>query len=123
MASRNSSTGAHQSLSAASGTSNRRRSYHYPDNTADGRHLSPPAPGVPRMVFQFGQTASKSLPSERQETFTFRLLHNTTPRPSPEPEVAPLPSSQDPSTGLSYSSLPVLSTPVPEISQSLGRMY
>jgi hypothetical protein len=121
--SRNSSSDTHHSLSAASATSNRRRSYPHPDNIADGRHLSPPAPGVPRMAFQFGQTGSNSQPSERQETFTFRLLHNTTPRPSPEPEQAPLSSSQDPPTGLSYSSLPVLSTLGHEVSQPLDRMY
>ena len=123
MASRNSSSDAHQSLSAAAGASNRRRSYHRPDNIADGRHLSPPAPGVLGMTSQFGQAGSNSLPDEQQETFTFRLLHNTTPRPSPEPEQAPLSASQDPPTGLAYSSVSGLSTPGHEVSQPLDRMY
>jgi hypothetical protein len=113
----NSSSETNQSLSTASGNSNRRRSYQSPDNTTDARHLSPPAPDVPGIVSQFGQPVSSS------ETFTYRLLHNVTPRPSPEPEDNPVSSSQDSPTRLNNSSLPNISTTVHEISQPLHTLY
>jgi hypothetical protein len=121
--SQNSSSETTQSLSAASGISIRRHSYQTPDTTDDAHHLSPPAPDVSRIGFQFGQSGTNSLSTERQETYTFRLLHNITPRPSPEPECIRLSSSQDSSTGLSGSSLPTLSTRDHEISQPLHTMY
>lgn len=100
-----------------------RHSYHHPGNTADASHLSPAAPDVPRMGFQLDQRVSNSPPSERQETVTFRLLHNITPRPSPDPETAPLSSYQDPPDRPNHSSLPILSTPEYSFSQPLHTMY
>ncbi|KAH6678502.1 hypothetical protein B0J14DRAFT_582898 [Halenospora varia] len=93
------------------------------NTTADTGHISAPARDVPRIAFQFCQPESNSLSSKREETYTYRLLHNITPRPSPEPEETPLPSTQDSSTGSNYSSLPILSTPDHAISQPLHTMY
>lgn len=118
-----SSSETNQFLSTASGISHLRGSYQSPDATLNARHLSPPAPDVPRIAFQFGQQGSNSLPIERQETYTFRLLHNITPRPSLEPEEIPLPASQDSPAGLNYSSLPEIATPDHEISQPLHTIY
>jgi hypothetical protein len=121
--SQNSSSETNQSLSTASGLSIRRRSYQTPDTTENACHLSPPAPDVSRIAFQFNQSGSNSLPTERKETYTFRLLHNITPRPSPAPEEIRLSSSQDCSTGLNESSLPTIPTRDYEISQPLHTMY
>jgi len=107
-----------QSLSTTSGISIRRHNYQTPDETEHARHRSPPTP-----AFQFGQSGSNSLPTERQETYTLRLLHNVTPRPSTEPEEKRLLSSQDASTGLNDSSLPKLSTRDNEISQPLHTVH
>jgi hypothetical protein len=120
--SQNSSSETNQSRSTTSGLSIRRRSYQTPDTTENGRHLSPPAPDGSRIAFQFDRSGSNSLPTERQETYTFRLLHNITPRPSPEPEES-LSSSQDYSTGLNDSSLTTMSARDYEISQPLHTMY
>jgi hypothetical protein len=119
--SQNSSSETNQSLSTASGLSIRRRSYQTPDTTENARHLSPL--GISRSAFQSGQSGSKSLPKEQQETYTFRFLHNITPRPSPEPEEIRFSSSQDCSTGLNDSSLPTISTLDHEISQPLHTLY
>ena len=91
-------------------SSNRRHSYHHPDAATGARHLSPPAADPPGAIFKFGQTGSNSQPDEQHETFTFRLLHNITPRPSPQPEEMRLSPLQNPSTGLNSSSLPIPST-------------
>ncbi|KAH8649442.1 hypothetical protein BGZ60DRAFT_534676 [Tricladium varicosporioides] len=114
---------ASQFLSTASGISNYQYSYQDPDTTADTSHLSASGRDVPRISFQFDQLDGNSLSSEQQKTYTFRHLHNITPRPSPEPEEAPLPSSQNSSTGSNYSSLPILSTPDHSIPQFLPTLY
>jgi hypothetical protein len=121
--SQNSSSETNQSLSTTSALSIRRRSYQTPDTAENASHLSPPAPDGSRIAFQFDQPGSNSLPTERQETYTLRVLHNITPRPSPEPEETRLSSSQDCLTGLNDSSLPIISTRDHEISQPLHTMY
>ncbi|KAH8812284.1 hypothetical protein F5884DRAFT_784973 [Xylogone sp. PMI_703] len=93
------------------------------DTTESVSHLSPPAPTVPRIVFQFGKAGSASLSPEGQETLTFRSLHNVTPRPSPEPEEMFRSPFQTSSTGLGGSSLPTLSTQDSEILQPLHTAY
>lgn len=75
--------------------------------------LSPPAPDVSQIAFQFGQSGNNSLPTERQ----------VTPRPSPEPEDTRLSSFQDSSTAFNGSSLPTLSTRDHDISQPLPTMF
>lgn len=121
--SQSSSSDVNQSLSTVSDISIRPPSYQTPDTTENARHLSPPAPDVSRTAFQFGQSGSNSQPTGRQEMYTYRLLHNITPRPSPEPEEIRLSHSQDSSTGLNDSSLATLSTRDHEISQPLHTMY
>jgi hypothetical protein len=69
----------------------RRHSYHYPAASPDARHLSPSQTGQasqPRPTFQFRGIP----PTEQSESFTFRVLHNVTPRPSPQPEEKSYPS-------------------------------
>ncbi|KAE9366257.1 hypothetical protein N431DRAFT_419424 [Stipitochalara longipes BDJ] len=112
-----------QTLSTTVGISIRRHSYQTPDTTEHARHLSPPAPDASQIASQSGEPRSKSLSSERQETYTLRVLHNITPRPSPEPEEIRLSSSQDSGTGLNDSSLAKLSTRDHEIAQPLHTMY
>jgi hypothetical protein len=95
-----------------SSTSHRRHSYHFPDVATERRHLSPPPTDAP---FQFGQIHSNSSPNEQHETFTFRSLHNVTPRPSPEPEESPLSPPQAPSSPpVERSSSPLIILPPPE---------
>src|SRR5277367_999032 len=99
----------------------------HPDSTADAGHRSPPAAYPSRAAPHFGQTESHLQPDVRHEAFTFRVLHNITPQPSPQPspqaEKVLLSSSHDPQTGLSYSTLPTLSTPEKEYSQPLHTSY
>lgn len=97
--------------------------YQTPESTFNARHLSPPPSGVPRIAFQFGQQGSTSLPGERQEAFTLRILHNTTPRSSLAPEEIALPASRNSLVGLNYSSLPERATPDNEISQPAHTIY
>lgn len=118
-----SSPGVNQSVSPASSISHLPSSYQSPDTTFSGRHLSPPAPDAPRIAFQFGQQGNSSLPLDRQETYTLRLLHNVTPKPSPEPEEILLPAFQDSPGGLKYSSLPEVATQDHEIPQPVHTSY
>jgi len=120
--SQNPSSETNQSLSTSTGTSIRRRSYQTPDTTENAPHVSPPAPDVSRIAFQFGQSGSNSLSTKRQETYALPLLNNITPRPSLN-QKRPLSASQDSSTGLNGSSLPTLSAPDHKISQPLHTMY
>jgi len=80
----------------------RQHSLHRPSASADARHLSPAAE-APGLAFQFGQTNRNLQPIEQHETFTFRVLHNVTPRPSPEPE--------ETASFRSAQALPVVSAP------------
>lgn len=113
-------TGQCSSISCAS---HRRHSYHHPDATADARHFPSPAAGPTKEILQFGQTGSNSQPGEQHGTSTYRVLHNVTPRPSPRPEEMRLSSPQNPRTGLSSSSLPILSTPEQAYLQPLPTLY
>jgi hypothetical protein len=99
--------------------SNHRHSYHYQDATAVVHHLFPPIVSSPRAPFRFSELGSKSQPDEQSTAFTFRALHNVTPRPSPEPEDVRVAPSQIPSIRLSSSSWPILSTAEREHPQSL----
>ena len=58
--------------------SSRRHSYNGLNVNADSRHLSPPT--NEEKIFQFGQTVDNG----QSEAFTFRVLHNVTPVPSPQ---------------------------------------
>ena len=111
------------SIGTGQGSSDRRHSYHHPDAATGAGHLSPPAADPPRAIFKFGQTGSNSQPVEQHETFTFRLLHNITPRPSPQPEEMHLFPIQNPSTRLNSSSLPLPSTKEQENPQPLPTLY
>lgn len=92
--------------------SHRRHSYHFPGVGTDARHLSPPLADPP---FQFGRIHTKSPSNEQHDVFTFRSLHNVTPRPSPEPEESPHLSLQAPlSPPGDRSSSPFISLPPPE---------
>jgi len=113
-------TGQCSSISCAS---HRRHSYHHPDATADACHLSPPAAHTPEAIFQFGHTRGNSQPGEQHETFTFRLLHNATPRPSPQPEKMGVSPPQNPPAALSASSLPIPSISEHEDLQPLHTLY
>ena len=59
-------------------SSSRRHSYNGPNVNADPDHLSPPVDE--QHIFQFGHTVGEG----QFETFTFRVLHNVTPVPSPQ---------------------------------------
>jgi hypothetical protein len=111
------------SIGTGQSSSNRRHSYHHTYAATGARHLSPPAADPPGAIFEFGQTGSNSQPVEQLETFTFRLLHNVTPRPSPQPEETRLSALQSPSTGLNSSSLPIPSTQEQEYPQPLPKIY
>lgn len=117
------SSEANHSLSPVSGISQPRGNYQSPDAALGARHLSPPAPHIPRIAFQFGQQESNSLPRERQDTYTLRILHNATPRSSLGPEETPLPATQNSFAGLNYSSLPEVATQDHEISQPIHEVY
>lgn len=103
--------------------SNRRNSYHHQDATADVHHLFPPIVSSPRAPFRLSQIGSRSQPDEQSAAFTFRALHNVTPRPSPEPEDVRLASSQIPPIRLSSSSWPILSTAEQDHPQPLHAFY
>jgi hypothetical protein len=103
--------------------SNRRHSYHHQDATADIHHMSPPIVSSPRAPIRSSQLGSKSQPDEQSTAFTFRALHNVTPRPSPEPEDVRLASSQIPPIRLSSASWPILSTAEQEHPQPLHAFY
>lgn len=121
--SHDSSSGTSQSLSAGSTISQYQGSYQSPDTALSTHHLPPPARDGPGIAFQSSQPGSNSLSIEPQETSTFRLLHNITPRPSSEPEQIPRPSSQGSPAGLTVSSLPTIATPDHGISQPLHTLY
>ncbi len=118
-----SSSEAIQTLSTAAEISPLRRGYQSPVTTLNARQISPPALDFPGIGFQFGQQESNSVPIERQETYTLRLLHNITPRPSLEPEESKFPVSDDFPAGLKYSSLPEIATLDHEISQPVHTIY
>ena len=101
--------------------SNHRHSYLHQDATADVHHLFPSIASS-QAPFQFS-LGSKSQPDEQSTAFTFRALHNVTPRPSPEPEDVHLASSQISPTRLSSSSWPILPTAEREHPQSLHAFY
>ena len=111
------------SIGTGQSSSNRRHSYNHTYAATGARHLSPPAADPPGASFKFGQTDSNSQSIEQLETFTFRLLHNVTPRPSPQPEEMRLSAHQSPSNGLNSSSLPIPSTQEQEYPQSLPTFY
>lgn len=101
----------------------RRHSSQSSDNTETSRHLSPPAIGVSSAAFQFGQIGNSPPLAERQDAFTFRLLHNITPRPSPEPEAPRFTSSQASSIGLKDATLSTSLTQDREMPQPLHMEY
>ena len=68
-------------------------------------------------------SSSEIQPGKQHEIFTFRYLHNATPRPSPEPEEISHSTSPDTQTSLGYSSLPNLSTPDCEGLQPLHTLF
>ncbi|RDW73267.1 hypothetical protein BP6252_07174 [Coleophoma cylindrospora] len=74
------------------------------EDTADTSHFSSHTSGAPRITLQSDLVATEHRQTD-QEKFTFRFLHNVTPRPSPEPEEASASSSQDPQTRSSHESL------------------
>jgi hypothetical protein len=90
------------------------------DAVVEARGTEDEGKDVPRIMFQFGQTAEFSGPGRTQETPTFRNLHNITPRPSPEPEKIPLSSLPNSSN---YSLFSNSSTADQTISQPLHTLY
>jgi len=110
-------------IQSSSGASNRRHSNQHLNATTDACFLSLPAERPPQAIFQFGQTGSNSQIGEQCSAFTFRSLHNVTPRPSPEPEEVRLASPQNLPIGRSTSSRPILSSPEQEHLQPLHTLY
>jgi hypothetical protein len=104
-------------------SSHRRHSYQHQDATTNVHHLTLPSSNSLPAPFQFGQTGSKSQPDEQDNPFTFRALHNVTPRPSPEPEVVLAASSQVPPTKPNSSSWQILSKAEQELPQPLHAFY
>ncbi|RDW87518.1 hypothetical protein BP5796_03212 [Coleophoma crateriformis] len=74
------------------------------EDTTDTSHLSSHTSEALRITLQSDPVATEPRQTD-QEKFTFRLLHNVTPRPSPEPEEASTSSSQDPQISSSQTSL------------------
>jgi hypothetical protein len=68
-------------------------------------------------------SSSEIQPGKPHEIFTFRCLHNATPRASAEPEETSHSTSPDNQTSLGYSSLPILSTLDYEGLQPLYTLY
>lgn len=96
----------------------RRRSFHLdPSIDAVNHSLRPAKINVPS-----GQINSTLQPTGLQNIFTFRSLHNATPKPSPEPE-GPLLSPQDIQAEPSYSSLPIVATHIFEGLQPQHLLY
>ena len=81
-----------QQSSSISPASHCRHSYHHLDGSPNDHHLSPPLPLSSERAFRSDQTVVRSQAEEHLGTFTFRLLHNVTPRPSSEPEETPFPN-------------------------------
>lgn len=112
-----------QQSSSISPASHRRHSYHHLDGSPNDHHLSPPLPLSSERAFRSDQTVVRSQAEEHHGTFTFRLLHNVTPRPSPEPEETPFPNAKTSSTGPSSSWLRSLSTSEHEYPQPVHTLY
>jgi hypothetical protein len=74
------------SLSASSTTSFGQFNSQNLDSIPDAGHASPPPLDVPRLVFQSGQPGSSSTSEQQYQDHTSHLLHNLTPKKSPEPE-------------------------------------
>ena len=90
---------------------------------ADDHHLSPYRTSSSRGSFQFGQSGDHGQPDENT-AFTFRSLHNVTPRPSPPaPGTEPLTSIHPEPVELSASALPILPAMVTELPQPLHTLY
>lgn len=92
--------------------------HHLSDTFADTSGFLLPRPNSARASYQFGQQAS-TLQAKGQTAFTFRALHNVTPRPpSPEPSEVDPPASQSqtypPMLGFQQPALPIVEQELPQ---------